>query len=56
MKTRAEGAIDSDAVRARGIMICFSRIQLVDQKNIETKHISLVKARLESFFAAKTLA
>ena len=25
---------------------CFSKIQLVGQKNIETKHLSLVKARL----------
>ena len=25
---------------------CFSTIQLVGQKNIETKHLSLVKARL----------
>ena len=32
----------------------FSKIQLVDQKGIETKHLSLVKSGLESFFAAKT--
>ena len=25
---------------------CFSKIQLVGQKNVETKHLSLVKARL----------
>ena len=25
---------------------CFSKVQLVGQKNIETKHLSLVKARL----------
>ena len=25
---------------------CFSKIQLVGQKNIEAKHLSLVKARL----------
>ena len=25
---------------------CFSKIQLVGQKNMETKHLSLVKARL----------
>ena len=30
---------------------CFSKIQLVGQKDIETKHLSLAKARLESFFA-----
>ena len=34
---------------------CFSKIQLVGKKNIETKHLSLVKARLQSFFAAETL-
>ena len=34
---------------------CFSKIQLVGQKNIETKHLSLVKARFESFLAGKTL-
>ena len=34
---------------------CFSNIQLVGQKNIETKHLSQVIARLQSFFAAKTL-
>ena len=34
---------------------CFSRIQLVVQKNIETKHLSQVKARHQSFFTAKTL-
>ena len=27
---------------------CFSKIQLVGKKNIETKHLSLVKARLLS--------
>ena len=31
-----------------------AEIQLVGQKNIETKHLSLVKARLQSFSAAKT--
>jgi len=34
---------------------CFSKIKLVGQKNIETKHLSQVKARYESFFTAKTL-
>ena len=34
---------------------CFSKIQLVGQKNIETKHLSQVIARLQSFFTAKTL-
>ena len=32
-------AIDSEAMRARGIIIVFSKIQLVGQKNIETKHL-----------------
>ena len=34
---------------------CFSKIQLVGHKNIETKHLSQVKARYESFFTTKTL-
>ena len=34
---------------------CFSKIQLVGQKNIETKHLWQVKAEHQSFFAAKTL-
>ena len=34
---------------------CFSKIQLVGQTNIETKHLSQVKARNQSFFTAKTL-
>ena len=34
---------------------CFSKIQLVGQKNIENKHLSQVKARNQFFFAAKTL-
>ena len=34
---------------------CFSKIQQVGQKNIETKHLSQVKARHQSFFTAKTL-
>ena len=29
---------------------CFSKIQLVGQKNMETKHLSQVKARHQSFF------
>ena len=31
---------------------CFSKIQLVGQKNIETKHLWQVKARLQSSFNA----
>ena len=34
---------------------CFSKIQQVGQKNIETKHFSQVKARHQPFFTAKTL-
>ena len=34
---------------------CFSKMQLVGQNNIETKHLSQVKARLQSFFTAKAL-
>ena len=32
---------------------CFSKIQLAGQKNIETKHLSQVKARHHSYFTAK---
>ena len=32
---------------------CFSKIQLVGQKNIETKHLSQVKARNQSYFTTK---
>ena len=34
---------------------CFSKIQLAGQKNIKTKHLLQVKARLHSSFTAKTL-
>ena len=34
---------------------CFSKIQLVVQKNMKTKDPSQVKARLQSSFTAKTL-
>ena len=34
---------------------CFSEIQLIGQKNIETKHLSQVKARHQSLLTAKTL-
>ena len=34
---------------------CFSKIQQVGQKNIKTKHLSQVEARLQSSFTAKTL-
>ena len=34
---------------------CFSKIQLVGQKNIKTKRLLQVKARLQSSLTAKTL-
>ena len=34
---------------------CFSKIQLVGQKNIKTKHLSQVEGRLQSSFTHKTL-
>ena len=34
---------------------CFSKIQRVGEKNIKTKHLSQVEARLQSSFTAKTL-
>ena len=46
MRPKAEGAIDLEAMRNN----CFGKIQLVGQKNIETKHLSQVKARHQSFF------
>ena len=55
MRPKAEWTIDSEAIRARRIIIVLSKIQLVGQKNIETKHLSQVKARHQSFFTAKTL-
>jgi len=45
MRSKAKWAIDSDATRVRGIIICFSKIHLVRQKNIETKLLLQVKAR-----------
>ena len=39
-------AIDSEPMRAREIIVFSSKFQLAGQKNIETKHLSLVKARL----------
>jgi len=48
-----EWAIDSEAMS--GYEDIFSKIQVVGQKNIATKHLSQVKARHQSFFTAKTL-
>ena len=50
----AEWAIDSEAMRARGIIVLVKSNWLV--KNIENKKFLLVKARLSSFFAAKKTA
>ena len=54
MRPKGEWAIDSEAMRARGIVVLVKSNQLV-KKNIETKHLSEVKARYESLFTAKTL-
>ena len=54
MRPKAELAIDPGAMRARGIIVLVKSDYLV-KKNIETNHLALVKARLQSFFAAKTL-
>ena len=64
---RARMDYESIAHEAEGLMgywlrgyegarnIFFSKIDLVGQKNIETKHLSRVKAGHQSFFTAKTL-
>ena len=45
MRPRAKWAVDSEAMRERGItFIAFSKIQLVGKKNIKTRLLSLVKA------------
>ena len=44
MRPKAEWAIDSEAMRARGIIVLVKSNQSV-KKTIETKHLSLVKAR-----------
>ena len=49
MRPKAEWAIDSEAMRARGIIVLV-KSKLVGQTNIETKHLSQVKARHQSFF------
>ena len=38
MRPKAKWAIDSETMRVRGIY-CFSKIQLVSHKNIETKQL-----------------
>ena len=54
MRAKAEWAIDSEAMRARGIIVLVKSSWLV-KTNIETKHLSQLKARHQSFFTAKTL-
>ena len=54
MWPKAEWAIDSEAMRARGIIVLVKSNLLV-KKNIKTKYLSQVKARLQSSFTAKTL-
>ena len=44
-----------ESIAYEGETNCFSKIELVGQKNIETKHLSQVKAGHQSFFTAKTL-
>ena len=41
-------AIDSEPMRAREIIVFSSKFQLAGQKNIETKHLSLVKGERKS--------
>ena len=53
MSVKAEWAIDLEAIEARGVTVLEKSNWLV-QKNIETKRLALVKAGLESYFAAKT--
>ena len=55
MKPKAEWAIDSCRDYEGERNTCFSKIQLVGKKDIDTKHLSQVKARHQSFFTAKTL-
>ena len=54
MRPKAEWAIDSEAMRARGIIVLVKSNELV-KHNLKTKHLPQVKARLQSSFTAKTL-
>ena len=49
---RTKWAIASEAMRARGITVLVKTKQLV--KNIETKHLQLVKFRLNPFLFPKS--
>ena len=46
MRPKAEWAIDSEAMRARGIIIVLVKSNWLVKKNTETKHLAIVKARL----------
>ena len=39
MGPKAEWAIDSEAMRARGIIVLVKSNYIVGQKNVETKHL-----------------
>ena len=54
LRPAAEWAFDSEATRA-GEIIVLVKSNLLVKKNIETKHLALVKARLKSLFVDKTL-
>ena len=52
MKPKAEWAVDSEAMKARGIIVLLKSNWLI-KRNIETKNLSLVKARLNPFLPSK---
>ena len=52
-QTKAEWAIDSGAIRARGIIV-FSEIQLVGQKYREYKKFSFLKLDFNPFLPPKS--
>ena len=52
-RLKGKWAIDSEAMRERAIIVFISKIQLVGQKHLETKHLSPVKARLKLLLPAK---
>ena len=52
MRPKAEWATDSGAMRARGITVLVkSNYRNWSKKNVETKHLSLIKARLFGRFS-----
>ena len=53
MRPEAEWAIDSEAMKVRGIIVLENPTSW--SKNIDAKHLLQVIARLQSFFTAKTL-